>query len=183
LPTEATAKEGRTVFRLRPLALAAILCISFTTPVLASAAESASYSQLVLDDLRELESKFVQLADAIPAEHYGWRPHVEVRSVGELLAHAASVTYFSTQHLGTPIPKGAFRGQPNPEAITAKEEVLSFLSSAFAHAIAHVSVHGAEPQFSSLDMLVHLHEHLGQAIAYSRSLGVKPPWSGRHGNH
>jgi uncharacterized damage-inducible protein DinB len=26
-------------------------------------------------------------------------------------------------------------------------------------------------------MVAHLHEHLGQLIAYARSVGVVPPWS------
>jgi hypothetical protein len=30
---------------------------------------------------------------------------------------------------------------------------------------------------AALAMAGDLHEHLGQMIAYSRSVGVKPPWS------
>ncbi len=30
-----------------------------------------------------------------------------------------------------------------------------------------------------ITMLSHLHEHLGQSIAYARMNGVVPPWSGR----
>ena len=29
-----------------------------------------------------------------------------------------------------------------------------------------------------LRILVHNHEHMGQAIAYARMNGIKPPWSG-----
>jgi len=30
-----------------------------------------------------------------------------------------------------------------------------------------------------LNALTHLHEHLGQSIAYARMNGVVPPWSGK----
>jgi hypothetical protein len=29
-----------------------------------------------------------------------------------------------------------------------------------------------------MTILSHLHEHLGQSIAYARTNGVAPPWSG-----
>jgi uncharacterized damage-inducible protein DinB len=30
-------------------------------------------------------------------------------------------------------------------------------------------------------LVTHMHEHLGQSIAYARSIGVTPPWSATGG--
>ena len=32
-------------------------------------------------------------------------------------------------------------------------------------------------EFVFLRILVHSHEHMGQAIAYARMMGIRPPWS------
>ena len=46
-----------------------------------------------LMDLDTLQSKFLALAEAIPAEKYAWRPAPGVRSVGEAFMHVASEYY------------------------------------------------------------------------------------------
>ena len=46
-----------------------------------------------LADLDTLQSKFVALAQAFPADKYSWRPAPGVRSVGEAFMHVASEFY------------------------------------------------------------------------------------------
>src|SRR5262249_33866570 len=46
-----------------------------------------------LADLDTLQSKFLALANAIPAEKYSWRPAPGVRSIGEAFMHVASEYY------------------------------------------------------------------------------------------
>lgn len=43
--------------------------------------------------MKEVEEKVVGLAEAIPADKYGWRPAPGVRSVSEALMHIASAHY------------------------------------------------------------------------------------------
>jgi len=139
--------------------------------------ELSPYSQLVLDDVEALQDKFIGLANAIPGENFSWRLDTGARSVSEVFMHVASASYFYVAHLGTPIPKGAFRGVRNLEELVAKEDVLAVLREAFNHSREHISTNGADPQATTFHMVGHLHEHLGQAIAYARSLGITPPWS------
>ena len=44
-------------------------------------------------DLDTLQSKFLALANAFPANKYSWRPSQGVRSVGEVFMHVASEYY------------------------------------------------------------------------------------------
>src|SRR5690606_15850322 len=48
----------------------------------------------------------MQLADAIPADKYSWRPDEGVRSIAEVFAHIASANYFFASKLGAKIPDG-----------------------------------------------------------------------------
>lgn len=134
-------------------------------------------------------TKLTRLAEAIPAENYGWRPMDGVRSVSEVFMHVASGCYGFARGLGTPVPEGV-----NPRQlreVTEKAQVTEELKKALAH------LRGAAEKLNEADMTkevqfrrrqaatrevlmaiaVHLHEHLGQSIAYARSNKVVPPWS------
>jgi len=146
-------------------------------------------------DLDTLQSKFLALAEAFPAEKYSWRPAPGVRSVGEVFMHVASEYY-----IYTPMSFGAARspviakGQPAVEAfekMSTKDDVLKHLKEGFAYA--QSAVNGVDPAAlvgqqklfggnytiieTSLGMAADMHEHLGQLIAYARTNGIKPPWS------
>lgn len=146
-------------------------------------------------DLDTLQSKFLALADAFPADKYAWRPMPGVRSVGEVFMHVASEFY-----VYAPIAYGA---RPSPliartkdgfqkfELMSSKPEVLKHLKDSFEYthqalggldAAAITGTHklfGADRTIieTSFDMTDDLHEHLGQLIAYARMNGVKPPWT------
>jgi hypothetical protein len=148
-----------------------------------------------LADLDTLHSKFVALAEAIPAEKYAWRPAEGVRSIGEAFMHAASEFYVFTPlaYGGTPSPVIP-RGQGSMktfESKSTKPDVLKHLNEGFAYtkqtltAIDPAAITGTKKLFggdhtiveTSFIMSGDLHEHLGQLIAYARANGVKPPWS------
>ena len=146
-------------------------------------------------DLDTLQSKFLALAAAIPAEKFSWRPAPGVRSVGEVFMHVASEYY-----VYTPLSFGGARstviakGQPAIQAfekMSTKDDVLKHLKEGFAYA--QSTVNGIDPAElvgtrklfggnytiieTSLGMTADMHEHLGQLIAYARMNGIKPPWS------
>ena len=161
-------------------------------------AKAAAHIKTVyLMDLDTLHSKILALANAIPAEKYSWRPAAGVRSVSEVLMHVAGEWYYWTPaSVGGKAPADypAARAElmaklTGLEKITTKAEVIDQLNKSYAHCKAQVS--GADPakltakydpwkiplDAAALAMAGDLHEHLGQLIAYSRSVGVKPPWS------
>ena len=148
-----------------------------------------------LMDLDTLQSKFLALAEAFPAEKYSWRPAPGVRSVGEAFMHVASEYYVFTpmSYGATPSPVVG-RGREafaKFEAGSSKPEVLKHLKEGFAYtrqalsSIDPAQLGGTRKLFggdrtiieTSFVMAGDLHEHLGQLIGYARMNGVKPPWS------
>ena len=144
-------------------------------------------------DLTALHDKVLALAEAIPADKYMWRPSDQVRTVSQLLMHIAGEWY----HL-CPVSVGskppADFGPPGEamrklEEVATRSEVLAQLGKSWAHCRA--ALDGIDPKrlvpdslpakmgFPRVVLLVSgdQHEHLGQLIAYARSIGVKPPWS------
>src|SRR4029079_15092925 len=133
------------------------------------------------------------LANAIPAEKYSWRPTTGVRSISEALMHIASEWYYFTP-MSVAMKAPADFGMPKEtlpkmEKVTSKAEVLEHLNKSWTHCKAQLTSADAskltgkyKPWEASLPeaafgMAGDLHEHLGQMIAYARSVGVKPPWS------
>ena len=150
-----------------------------------------------LTDLDTLHSKFMALANAIPADKYAWRPAQGVRSISEVFMHIAGEWYhWAPMSIGgkDPADYPAAREQvmaklQGLEKTTAKSEVLAELTKSWTHCRAQIAAAdpaqltakykpwGLTVDAAAFAMAGDLHEHLGQLIAYSRSVGVKPPWS------
>lgn len=146
-----------------------------------------------LADLDTLHAKIVALATAIPADKYAWRPAPGVRSISEALMHVAGEWYyFAPMSVAAKAPAdfGAPReALPRLEKIADKSLVLAELDKSWTHCKAQLS--GVAPASltgtyrpwnttlprAAFGMTGDLHEHLGQLIAYARSVGVAPPWS------
>jgi uncharacterized damage-inducible protein DinB len=144
-------------------------------------------------DLTLLHDKVVALAQAIPAEKYSWRPGAEVRTVSQVLMHIVGEWFYMCPLAVAAKPPADF-GAPNErmralDQITEKTEVLVQLERSWAHCRAVLD--GIDPArlvpeflparmgFARVVLLISgdQHEHLGQLIAYARSIGVAPPWS------
>jgi uncharacterized damage-inducible protein DinB len=150
----------------------------------------SGYRAEVLAEVRVQEDKFTRLAEAIPAEKYTWRPAADVRSIAEVFLHVAAANYNLPKLIGTPPPAGIdVKGLE--KSTTDKAKVVSTLKDSFAHLKeAIVKMPDADLE-KSLDWLGgkntergillfiarHMAEHLGQSIAYARSVGVTPPWT------
>jgi uncharacterized damage-inducible protein DinB len=146
----------------------------------------------LLASLDDAERKLVALAEAIPQDKYGWRPTPEVRTVSEVFMHVAGGNYYLSSLVGVAPPEGAGR---DLEKETDKAKVLATLKASFEHArkaigevpagklAETISFGGGERSGRGILVVLvsHGHEHLGQAIAYARSIGVVPPWSAAGG--
>lgn len=145
---------------------------------------------LTLQDLKDSEEKLTSLAEAIPADKYGWRPAEGVRSVSEIFMHVANANYFYPTFWGVQ-PPASVKEQDLEKSVTDKAKVVQTLKDSFAHlekAVDRISdeqmaksfnYFGQQMTTSALLFHVanHEHEHLGQLIAYARMNGVVPPWS------
>jgi uncharacterized damage-inducible protein DinB len=130
------------------------------------------------------------LAEATPADKFTWRPAAGIRSVAEVYMHIAVGNYMLLTRAGVSLPpEAASRVKPEVEkSATAKADVLRILKHSQDLVREHypkadlkqkTKFFGAETTIEGvyLRILVHNHEHMGQSIAYARSIGVVPPWS------
>jgi uncharacterized damage-inducible protein DinB len=150
----------------------------------------SGYRAEVLAEVRVQEDKFTRLAEAIPAEKYTWRPAADVRSVAEVFLHVAAANYNLPKLIGTPSPAG-IDVKSLEKSTTDKAKVVSTLKDSFAHLKAAIVKMPDTDLDKSLDwfggkntqrgillfITRHMAEHLGQSIAYARSVGVTPPWT------
>lgn len=175
----------------RNLVVTSLLLGASVIPVAAqeSAAKPPSFKESYLFLLKDTESKFVRLAEAMPAEKYSWRPGEGVRSISEVYMHVAGANYYFMSLAGVKIPAGITRDAE--KTVTDKEKVVAAIKASFEHvsnAVAAMSdadmakdtkLFGKPATYQNVlfFMTSHMHEHLGQSIAYARTNGVVPPWS------
>ena len=154
-------------------------------------APTTGYRAEFLRELADLESKYVRLAEQMPADKYGWRPAEGVRSVGEVFLHVAAANYGLTRRIGTPSP-ATFQPQGFETSTTDKAKIVEQLKESFAH-MRNAALKAADadadktmPWFGGstitqrgflVFVVRHAGEHLGQSIAYARMNGVVPPWT------
>lgn len=152
----------------------------------------------LIRDIDSLEDKYLSLAQAMRGK-YEWRPGEGVRSVSEVLMHVAGANFMLPSLIGIAPPEDlAAEGMPaimarmeELERVTDPAEVESTMRRSFDHARqaiaavpegeldASVDLFGhPSTKRAALSLLVnHMHEHLGQSVAYARVNGVVPPWS------
>jgi uncharacterized damage-inducible protein DinB len=141
----------------------------------------------LLHDLDDMQKKILSLATAMPAAKYSWRPDRGVRSVSEVYMHIAGGNYTLVSFVGDK-PMLDTRSY---ERITEKPRVLEELRRSFDYlrdTIVNTSdadldkpirMFGNDSTERAAFMMAlnHLHEHLGQSVAYARMNNVVPPWS------
>lgn len=135
-------------------------------------------------------SRVLQLAEAMPADLYDWRPGEGVFSVQEVYTHIARYNYLYLENsLGIAAPADV--DVENMESITGKQQVVDVLERSIKHVLAAVEEMPAstftEPaqlygrtvdgQAVLMQLITHMSEHVGQSIAYARMNDVVPPWS------
>ena len=142
-----------------------------------------------LTQLDDVEKKIEDLAQAMPDDKYSWRPMEGVRSVSEVYMHIAGANYLFPTFIGVKRPEGL-----NPDLeknVTEKGKTLDVLKKSFTHLRKvvlempdsvldkHTTMFGGETTYRGVifTAATHLHEHLGQSIAYARMNKVVPPWT------
>ena len=189
------------------LALAAALVAVTTGPAAAqqpaatapaSASVPTGLTADLLTDVSQVEKKMMELARAIPADKYAWRPGQGVRSIGEVVMHVAADNYLFGAMLGnaadpaTGIKRDDYKtAQAYERRQVSRDAAIAELEKSFAHLRKTLSATPTARLGEQVSMFgqtftvqqtwimaaTHLHEHLGQLIAYARSNGVVPPWS------
>lgn len=149
-----------------------------------------SFRAEYLAELTVAEDRLLRLAEAIPADKYGWRPAAGVRSVSEVFLHIAGSNFNLPRVLGV-APRDGVVGRDYDKSTVEKAAVIAALRESFAflrRGIERLSDADAEKQLPWFDgqntyrgvlyfMARHTGEHMGQLIAYARINGIVPPWS------
>jgi uncharacterized damage-inducible protein DinB len=157
-------------------AAAAVLLVS---AVSAAPANTAGEYALHMKALGQLS---IAVAQAMPPEQYGFRPHPESMTFGELISHIATTNYqFCASMMDSAPPT-----LPSP---SGKGEVIKFLTASFDYCSAVVGSlteqqltqphNSPDGRLSGrevlLAMYIHVAHHRGQAEIYLRDKGIRPP--------
>lgn len=148
------------------------------------------YRAEVMAEVMIQEDKLTRLAQAIPAEKYTWRPAEDTRSLAEVFLHISAANYNLYKLVGTPPPTG-IDPKSLEKSTTDKARIVGTLKDSFAHAkqairsMSDADLDKSKDWFGGkntergilLFIVRHTAEHLGQLIAYTRSIGIVPPWT------
>lgn len=178
---------------LLPLILIALYCARVNAqvnPYKDPTPGVTGYRAEVLAEVRIQEDKFSRLAQAIPADKYTWRPSADTRSIAEVFLHVCAANYNLPKLIGTPSPAG-IDIKTLEKSTTDKTKIVEMLADSFKHSRDAIMKMSDADLDKSMDwfggkntergillfMVRHTAEHLGQSIAYARSVGVVPPWT------
>jgi len=153
------------------------------------------------------ERQLRALADALPVERYDWRPAEKSRSVSEVLVHIAAGNLTLLGIVGVPAAPdlyGELEGEivPRMLAMIAKNDGMEkdIRDKNAVIALLGRSLDAVRSEFSKASVtelertdiffgerttvrrvymrgLAHMHEHMGQLIAYIRVIGMAAPWT------
>jgi uncharacterized damage-inducible protein DinB len=171
--------------------LTAILAAALAVPLSAQSAPS-NFGEEISGQFEGSARKLVALAQAMPSDTYLWRPMEGVYSVARVYTHISRYNYmYPDQSLGIDSPMGPVEYGRWEEEVFDKDKIVEILSASMNHVRAVIDqmseqelskptrLYGREVgQWAVLLQLVtHMNEHLGQAVAYARMNQVVPPWS------
>ncbi len=169
------------------------IATALVAPPTVAGAQSSPFRAEYIKQLDQVEKQLLQLAEATPADKYSWRPGPGVRSIGEVYMHVAGANLMIPVTLGliNPVPIG----NDFESRTTDKAQIIAMLRRSLDQARkAALQVPDADlsqevrlfgSTYTKMGVLFlmanHMHEHMGQAIAYARTNGIVPPWSMKGG--
>jgi len=128
----------------------------------------------------------IKFAEAMPEEHYNFKPTPEIMSFAEQVLHTAGTSFwFASKVIGEPNPAKEFKAEGKNKA-----EIIEHLKKSFEYvekAITGLSDEEAAkviPLFGDLKLTKaqslmtvrdHTTHHRGQMVIYLRLKGIKPP--------
>ena len=152
------------------------------------------------------EHQLLLLSEAFPADRYGWRAAESARSVSEILVHVAGGNFMLLGTIGVEAAPDLYgkldqeviprmmamitRNEELEKSIVERAAVITVLKRSLA-AWRAAFTQTQDAELERQDMLfgerttvrrlfmrglTHMHEHMGQLIAYTRAMGLPAPW-------
>jgi uncharacterized damage-inducible protein DinB len=155
------------------------------------AQNSASLKKEFLANYDDTAKKFISLAEKVPADKYSYKPGDGVRTIAQVFIHIAGANVMiPAAPLGLKAPADFKLSRDSEKTLTDKEQIVAALKTGMQHGRSAVEAAFENPDKPAklfgrettnagvaLLLITHMHEHLGQSIAYARGAGVTPPWS------
>ena len=171
-------------------------CVAFLVVVAAvvpsslwAQAPAPSLAKEIAASFQRASTEILDVAEAMPADKYGYKPTPEISSFGEQLAHVAGITQ---RFIDT--AKGVKTEAPH-HAATTKPEIMELLKKTFQNAQEMINpltdAQLLEPvKFPFGDRTVtratywqgplyQIRNHHGQLVVYLRMNGIVPPTTAR----
>ena len=153
----------------------------------------------VLDqNIKIAENEVVPLAEAMPADKYGFAPtgaeFKKVRTFAQQMRHIAATNYeFAAPVLGEKNPTEVGNNENGPDSLETKDAIVKYLKDSFAYAHKAAAAitaanamemvpspfgKGTIPRMALLSFVPwHTFDHYGQSVVYARMCGIVPPAS------
>ena len=150
----------------------------------------------LIEPLKSARSKLLTLAKAVPDDKYMWSPSAGTRTFAQVMQHVALgnalIFDIATKGLSGDALKSRIDANSKMEgAPLGKQEVIVMLGASFEPVLHYLESArngslGNDLTFFGTPLTrrgvlvflnTHAAEHLGQAVAYARMMGVQPPWS------
>jgi uncharacterized damage-inducible protein DinB len=182
-----------------------LLMVCSTTSAVAQVGTGAKSQEAELtmaalldNELSDLEQQFLEAADAMPEDKYGFKPtngeFEGVRTFGEQVKHVAFYNYATFAIMFGEKPPSETEADRGPEAVQSKADILKYARDSFAvghRATAAISMqnvtarmedlpdvaHGVTRLQMMMFVLRHGASHYGQMVEYLRMNGIIPPAS------
>lgn len=149
-----------------------------------------SPSQAILESWNDIGRKLIAMAEDIPEDKYGYKPHADSRTfLGNLLHASASMYYFTDTAAGK---KARFGDDPKAEDYKTRAQVVAFVKQCVKDGADLIKAKGdkglneqveagfpTKTRLSDLanGLIEHSGEHYGQLVVYYRINGLVPPES------
>jgi hypothetical protein len=143
-----------------------------------------------------VENDVISLAEAMPADRYGFRPttgeFTGVRTFGEQVKHLATMIYMTAALvLEEKSPYGPGTNDNGPDDVQGKDQILAYLKGSIAYARRSMgslteqnaldplkTYFGSQPRIEvAAGVVYHSYDHYGQMVVYARMNGIVPPAS------
>jgi hypothetical protein len=150
-----------------------------------------SPSQAILEHWNEIGRKLVAIAEDLPEDKYGYKPHPDSRSFVAQLLHASASMYYFTDVAQK--QKVRYGEDPKRDELKTKAQVVAFVKKCVEDGANVIKAKGdagmaaiiqypeskEQHRLSDLayDMIEHSGEHYGQLVVYYRINGLVPPES------
>lgn len=160
--------------------------------------DELTMAALLGSELSALEKQFVEAADAMPEDKYGFKPtngeFEGVLTFGQQVKHVAFYNYATFAIMLGEKPPAEAEAARGPDAVRTKADILKYARDSFAaghRATAAISMqnvtarmkdlpavaHGATRLQMMMFVLRHAASHYGQMVEYLRMNGIIPPAS------